>query len=348
MILAILVFLFLIPQDISEGQGDRLLDLVYFPQTTGTINGVVIDAQDRPIANASVSAHRHTNQPASRNDRTDIIADQGGHFVFSGVAPGTYTVVAFKDPQYPDSSFFGISETYAKRAQRTITIEAGQTVDGVEKGDGFGSGFTFTNKISQHSFRTGGSVDGKSERWLPPNIPFWLTVEARGHQAQKFDIELKPDEPLELNRARKHWHTRRYGTGSGSDRVPVKALSPPAPGRYRSRYCTNVTWFDLEVIMVQSDPKFGTLEVYVTDENGKPETGTLILMIKENEQSAKFGIPLDPFGFRRYFIPPDTPFWFEVNVGGRAIFHSRTVRGEEWIQLKSGEVMTVRYPFTVR
>src|SRR6266498_3985422 len=48
-----------------------------------------------------------------------------------------------------------------------------------------------------------------------------------------------------LNRARQHWHTRRYGTGSGSDRAPVEALSPPAPGRYRSRYRTNVTWFNL-------------------------------------------------------------------------------------------------------
>jgi len=26
-----------------------------------------------------------------------------------------------------------------------------------------------------------------------------------------------------------------YGTGSGSDRAPSKAPSPPAPGRYRSR-----------------------------------------------------------------------------------------------------------------
>ncbi len=50
---------------------------------------------------------------------------------------------------------------------------------------------------------------------------------------------------LGLNRARQHWHTRRYGTGSGSDRAPVEALSPPAPGRYRSRYRTNVTWFML-------------------------------------------------------------------------------------------------------
>jgi len=105
---------------------------------------------------------------------------------------------------------------------------------------------------------------------------------------------------------------------------------------------------ELEVIMVQSDPKFGTLEVHVTDGNGQPGKGALILMIKENEHSRKFGIPLDPPGFRRYFIPPDTPFWFEVNVGGRSIFHSRTVRGEEWIQLKSGEVMTVRYPFKAR
>jgi hypothetical protein len=50
---------------------------------------------------------------------------------------------------------------------------------------------------------------------------------------------------VNLNRARQHWRTRWYGTGSGSDRVPVESLSPPAPGRYRSRYCTDVTWFDL-------------------------------------------------------------------------------------------------------
>src|SRR5262249_53377075 len=64
--------------------------------------------------------------------------------------------------------------------------------------------------------------------------------------------------------------------------------------------------------------------------------------------SGTIGIPLDPSGFKRYFIPPDTPFWFEVIAGGRSIFHSRAVRGEEWIQLKSGEVMTVRYPFKAR
>src|SRR5215510_3407111 len=49
-----------------------------------------------------------------------------------------------------------------------------------------------------------------------------------------------------LNRSRQYRDTRRYGTGSGSDRVPDEALSQPAPGRYRSRYRTNVTWFDLE------------------------------------------------------------------------------------------------------
>ena len=154
----------------SEGHDNKSLDLAYFQRTTGTIKGVVIDAQDRPISNASVSSYRHTNQPVSRNDRADILADQEGRFVFSGVAPGTYTVVAFKEPQYPDSSFFGISEAYAKGAQRIITIEEGQTVNGVvlkldpkhsllkifvkdEKGDGFGAGFTFT--IRAHSVLLG-------------------------------------------------------------------------------------------------------------------------------------------------------------------------------------------------
>src|SRR6266511_210725 len=50
---------------------------------------------------------------------------------------------------------------------------------------------------------------------------------------------------MSLNRARQHWHTRRYGTGSGSDRAPAERALRRAPGRYRSRYRTNVTWFDL-------------------------------------------------------------------------------------------------------
>src|SRR5262245_66449565 len=32
----------------------------------------------------------------------------------------------------------------------------------------------------------------------------------------------------------------RYGTGSASDRVPSEASYPPAPGRYRSRYRTDL------------------------------------------------------------------------------------------------------------
>src|SRR5262245_56112029 len=65
-----------------------------------------------------------------------------------------------------------------------------------------------------------------------------------------------------LNRTRQHWYMRWYSTGSGSDRAPtacggtvpgaVATGRPPkrtlrkAPGRYRSRYCTNVAWPDLD------------------------------------------------------------------------------------------------------
>jgi len=48
-----------------------------------------------------------------------------------------------------------------------------------------------------------------------------------------------------LNRARQHWRTRRYGAGSGSDRARTDRALRRAPGRYRSRRRTNVTWFDL-------------------------------------------------------------------------------------------------------
>src|SRR5262245_23438655 len=39
-----------------------------------------------------------------------------------------------------------------------------------------------------------------------------------------------------LNQGAQRWH----GAGSGSDRVPSEASSPPAPGRYRSRRRTGL------------------------------------------------------------------------------------------------------------
>jgi len=55
-----------------------------------------------------------------------------------------------------------------------------------------------------------------------------------------------------LNRNTQHWDTRRYGTGSGSDRAPSERALSMAPGRYRSRYRTNVACFDLATRALQS------------------------------------------------------------------------------------------------
>src|SRR5262249_35170203 len=49
----------------------------------------------------------------------------------------------------------------------------------------------------------------------------------------------------DLNRNNQHWRTRRYGTGSGSDRAPAEMAFPQAPGRYHSRYRTNAACFGL-------------------------------------------------------------------------------------------------------
>ncbi len=114
-LLCLLLFGALIPRDIPGGHYNESLGFAHFPQTTGTIRGVVIDAQDRPIANASVAAHRHTNQPASRNDRAAVIAIRRDVLFFPELRRELF-VVAFKEPQYPDSSFFGISEATQKSA----------------------------------------------------------------------------------------------------------------------------------------------------------------------------------------------------------------------------------------
>src|SRR5215510_7080040 len=44
---------------------------------------------------------------------------------------------------------------------------------------------------------------------------------------------------MRIIRNNQHWHTRRYGTGSGSDRAPAEKALSKAPGRYRSRYRTD-------------------------------------------------------------------------------------------------------------
>src|SRR5262245_46190162 len=50
---------------------------------------------------------------------------------------------------------------------------------------------------------------------------------------------------LFLNRNTKHRYYQRYVTRTGSDRAQAEIALPHAPGRYRSRYRTNVTCFDL-------------------------------------------------------------------------------------------------------
>ncbi|MGH9768401.1 MAG: carboxypeptidase regulatory-like domain-containing protein [Blastocatellia bacterium] len=103
-----------------------------------------------------------------------------------------------------------------------------------------------------------------------------------------------------LNRTRKHWDTRRYSTGSDSDRAPCGEGASRVPGRYRSRYCTNVArrqvalgqgfhrgryrsryctnvaWFDLAQQRI-SNSGAATVSGRATIE-GKPASGVVVVL----------------------------------------------------------------------
>ncbi len=72
------------------------------------------------------------------------------------------------------------------------------------------------------------------------SLGYYPANQARDGKYRKIQVKIS-------RKSKQHWYTRRYSTGSGSDRVPPsKRLLCKAPGRYRSRYCTNVAWFDLD------------------------------------------------------------------------------------------------------
>jgi hypothetical protein len=74
------------------------------PITTGVISGVVLDAANAPVSGATITTVAPTK---------GAITDSTGHFILTGIAQGTYSIIARKDG-YDDGS-------------KTVTVTAGLT-----------------------------------------------------------------------------------------------------------------------------------------------------------------------------------------------------------------------------
>jgi hypothetical protein len=95
-------------------------------------------------------------------------------------------------------------------------------------------------------------------------------------------------------------------------------------------------------VMIELGPKFGTLELSIHDEKGAPVGGLWFTSqgVGTEEQRTTI-IGHDISGFKRYLMPPDKPFKFSIREEGYETWYSKTKTGTEWMQLKSGEVVSM-------
>ena len=71
----------------------------------GQVEGVVSDANDKPVLGATVVLIPNDAALRTRFDYTrDAVTDQAGHFELKGVAPGEYKLFAWDDIE--ESSWF--------------------------------------------------------------------------------------------------------------------------------------------------------------------------------------------------------------------------------------------------
>jgi len=93
-------------------------------------------------------------------------------------------------------------------------------------------------------------------------------------------------------------------------------------------------------VTIELGPKFATLELLIHEDKDTPTGGGLLFTWQgagtEERRTTRTGHDIS--GFKRYLIPPDKPFKFSIRKEGYETWYSKIENGEEWMQLKSGEV----------
>jgi hypothetical protein len=186
----------------------------------GSVQGVVLDQQSKPIPNASVYANLEEDM---RRPVAVTTTDSAGKFLLRDLPPKRVYIYAYKESDgYPNgfAAFFALPNdqslvvTKVEAGQTTtITIKRGarsaylkvHIMD--ENGSRIGAGLTLTRE-DQHGDSYAMGTDGEVSMLVPP-VPFRLTVDAEGYEDWHYGganwqgkaglIALKSDQTLSLD-----------------------------------------------------------------------------------------------------------------------------------------------------
>jgi hypothetical protein len=181
----VLTFLSLIPS--AVGYAGQL------PMASGTLRGVVLDGDGKPLPGANVYA----TEEADSKKQFPTVCNDAGQFTLVGLPEGTIYLSAFKESDGYPYDFFAFYASPGENTPIKLEIKAAQTIrdvriqlgrraarlnfsitdqDGRPLEKGASIIFTRLDQANQPYGRGARS----NESWLVPPVPFRFSVEAKG------------------------------------------------------------------------------------------------------------------------------------------------------------------------
>jgi hypothetical protein len=165
--------------------------------SSGSIHGIVLDGEHRPLAGAKVYGLREENML----QQIPTTADDAGRFVLSNVAPGAIYLSAFKEDEGYPYNFFSFFIMPGQNMPK-VNVRAGETISDVviqlgaraayleihitdENGmpSDHGAQLVFTRPDLPGDYRRGAR---SRESLMVPPVPFRLAVEAKGYEVWRY------------------------------------------------------------------------------------------------------------------------------------------------------------------
>jgi hypothetical protein len=174
----------------------------------GRVEGVVVDAANKPVKSASVYAD-NLNLPI-RGRRPTVLTDDQGKFVLEDVYPGSLLIRAYKDADmYADMFQFGMPHTWPQ-----VELKAGEVFKGVvvrfdkkagslqlhtldaitdEPIKGIEIQMCHADHVGDRMYCMTGSVRGDYQLFVPSGVPISINVSAPNHKEWRYqDASKKP------------------------------------------------------------------------------------------------------------------------------------------------------------